>query len=69
MTTATYAGRQCRIVVEFDPPPIPDRAFDYCAWMPDEAEPGVPQGYGPTKQDALDDLLEQLESIEAERQA
>ena len=42
-------------------PPIPTRAFDYCA-MYDGDEPndngGMASGYGPTREEAERDLLE-----------
>lgn len=41
-------------------PPIPTRDFDWSA-VTDSYEPGMPIGYGPTPQAALNDLLEQIE--------
>ncbi len=38
-------------------PPIPTRKFDWCATFEDY-EPGGPQGFGPTEQDAIDDLMQ-----------
>jgi len=38
-------------------PPIPIRAFDWCATF-DNYEPGCPIGYGRTEQEAITDLLE-----------
>lgn len=52
-----------RIRTEFVYPPIPSRAFDWCA-VDDNTYDGdghSPIGYGPTEQDAIDDLIEQLE--------
>lgn len=40
--------------------PIPLRQFDWEAVM-DNYEPGCPIGYGRTEQEAIDDLLEQIE--------
>ena len=56
----TYNGR--RIAVEHVAPPIPIREFDYCATLPDSYEPGEPQGYGPTREAAIADLIEKLEA-------
>lgn len=50
-----------RIRTEFVYPPIPSRAFDWCA-VDDNTYDGdghSPIGYGPTEQDAIDDLIEQ----------
>jgi hypothetical protein len=52
----------------YDPPPIPDRRFDWCA-IDDDTHDGAPDshwrarriGYGPTEQEAIADLLAQLE--------
>jgi hypothetical protein len=41
-------------------PPIPIRDFDWIAY-PDGAEEDGPFGYGRTKQEAIDDLNEQME--------
>jgi hypothetical protein len=40
-------------------PPIPIRDFDWQATLKDY-EPGCPIGHGRTKQDAINDLLEQI---------
>ena len=37
-------------------PPIPNRSWDWCATFKGY-EPGEPIGYGPTEQQAIDDLL------------
>lgn len=42
-------------------PPIPIRQFDFCAVF-DGYEPGANIGYGRTKQDAIDDLIEQWDA-------
>lgn len=43
-------------------PPIPVRSFDWCAVDDDTYDgPGCPIGYGATEQEAIDDLLAQLE--------
>lgn len=54
------------IRVEFDYPPIPIRSFDYSA-VDDDTYDGAPDshcpiGYGPTREAAIADLLEQIES-------
>jgi hypothetical protein len=41
-------------------PPIPTRQFDWSA-TDDNYEPGCPIGYGATEQEAIADLLEQIE--------
>ena len=45
-------------------PPIPDRRFDWCAYF-DGDEPNdngsMMQGFGPTEQEAIDDLLRLLQ--------
>ena len=48
------------IHVTHDAKPIPVRDFDYCATTR-SYEPGHPIGYGPTREAAVADLLEQLE--------
>ena len=48
------------------PKPIPLRQFDWEA-VTDNYEPGAPVGYGRTRQEALDDLLEQLEESDGDR--
>lgn len=47
-----------RIVTHFDPKPIPVRDSDWQATFEGYDE-GDPVGYGPTKQEAIDDLREQ----------
>lgn len=50
-----------RIVTRYEPAPIPIRNMDWTA-IDDDTYDGVgsPIGYGATKQEAIDDLLEQL---------
>lgn len=43
------------------PPPIPLRQFDWTAVDDDTCDYDQPIGHGATEQDAIDDLLEQLE--------
>lgn len=44
------------IVTSFVHPPIPTRAFDWCAYRDGQEELGG-YGYGPTKEAAVADLL------------
>lgn len=61
-TTKTVAG--IRIQTNFWMKPIPPRQFDWSAWR-DGDEPNddgqMTIGYGATEQDAINDLLEQIE--------
>jgi hypothetical protein len=52
-----------KIITSHDFPPIPDRRFDWSAYL-DGYEPGAPLGRGPTEESAIADLLEQLEERE-----
>jgi len=47
-----------RIITENTYPPIPDRRWDWAAYR-DGYEPGDLVGYGPTKAEAIQDLLDQ----------
>jgi len=49
-----------RIIVECVNPPIPIRSFDWVAYLADH-EPGSPQGYGSTAEEAVSDLSERME--------
>jgi len=49
-----------KIITELEYPPIPTRAFDWCAML-DGYEPGDPIGYGSTEEEAIADLKRQLE--------
>lgn len=56
-----------RIKTHYDPPPIPPRDHDWCAYDDDTydgAEDSGPLaraiGYGKTEADAIDDLLDQI---------
>ena len=49
-----------KIVTSHWSKPIPDRRFDWEATF-DNYDLGSPIGYGPTEQDAIADLLEQVE--------
>lgn len=51
-----------KIRTEYVYPPIPIRDFDWSAVDDDTYDgPGCPIGSGRTKQEAIDDLLEQIE--------
>jgi hypothetical protein len=51
-----------RILTYYDPPPIPLRQFDWCAVDDSTYDgPGCPVGYGATEQEAIDDLMLQIE--------
>lgn len=43
-------------------PPIPDRSYDWLAYDSDNYEPGCPIGSGATEQEAIDDLMEQIDN-------
>lgn len=45
--------------IEYDPPPIPIRSFDWRATEPGY-EPGAPIGWGSTREEAIADLESQL---------
>jgi len=57
-----------RIKTHYDPPPIPPRDYDWCAYDDDtyDGTPGQPIGWGATEQAAIDDLLEQIADQEGE---
>lgn len=59
----THTGR--RVVVNFVYPPIPLRGFDYCATF-EGYEPGEPQGFGRTREEAIGQLIEQAYPEESE---
>jgi hypothetical protein len=52
-----------KIRVAFVYPPIPQRTFDWSAAL-DGYEPGDPLGCGPTKWEAVRDLIDQMEDRE-----
>ena len=43
----------------YDRPPVPVRSCDWSAYIAGEEEGGV-SGWGPTRQAAIEDLLEQI---------
>jgi hypothetical protein len=47
-------------------PPIPTRSFDWTAYYDGFEEAGGLVGYGRTKQEAIDDLVENCEAPEGE---
>jgi hypothetical protein len=51
--------RRPRIVTSNIFPPIPQRQFDWIATL-DDYEPGAPQGFGRTEEEAIADLREIL---------
>jgi hypothetical protein len=61
MERAAKTLEASKIVARFDPPPIRDRRFDWSAVSRDY-EPGMPIGYGTTKEEALADFREQMEN-------
>jgi hypothetical protein len=51
-----------KIRTHYDPAPIPLRQFDWCAVDDSTYDgPGCPVGYGATEQEAIDDLMMQVE--------
>ena len=46
-----------KIIVSFDPPPIPPRDHDWCAYF-DDVGPEAGQGWGATREAAIADLKE-----------
>lgn len=60
--TAQLHGRQVR--VDLILPPVPTNRWDWSAVWTDY-EPGDPIGYGATPEQALRDLREQVEMMEA----
>lgn len=54
-----------RVQTEHVYPPIPDRSCDWSAIDSDHYDEGEPIGRGATEQEAIDDLISQLEEREA----
>lgn len=50
-----------KIVTKYDPPPIPDRQYDWSACLEGASEDD-PVGFGPTMEAAIADLKIELES-------
>lgn len=51
------ADRKLIVIVNYDPPPIPERGADWYACYDHLGEDG-PIGYGATKRAAINDLLD-----------
>lgn len=58
----TIAIRNKKIVTSYVYPPIPCRSYDWSA-VTEGYEEGEPMGWGPTKERAIEDLMEQLEEV------
>lgn len=50
-----------KIITTYDPPPIPDRCFDWSAVTENYDGPGCPIGRGRTAEEAVVDLRQQLD--------
>jgi hypothetical protein len=48
-------------------PPIPIRSLDWCAWVDGTEDEDMIQGWGPTEQTAVSDLMERLEEATWQR--
>ena len=53
-----------RVKTSFVYPPIPDRRFDWAAYDDERGADNSPTGWGRTEQEAIADLLEQVEERE-----
>lgn len=51
-----------KINTSYRPAPVPTRDQDWIAVFDSSHEPGDPIGYGSTEQEAIDDLMSQVES-------
>ena len=58
-----------RILVDYDPKPIPVRRFDYVAARAGSDPECCNVGYGATEQDAIDDLLDMEACAQDEAEA
>lgn len=57
-----------RIITHNVFPPIPIRSFDWCAYLDgDDDNESAPRGWGVTETDAILDLRDQLQDIDATR--
>ena len=63
---ATVLTKQQKINIQtdYDPKPIPIRRFDWEAFDSDALDYDSVTGFGSTKEEAIADLMEQLEEIE-----
>lgn len=57
-----------KIVTEYNPPPIPVRDHDWSAIDWDTYDEGAPIGWGKTEQEAIADLMMQLEDRDEQEQ-
>lgn len=57
-TSDLVGGRKVRTENVY--PPIPLRQFDWCAWLDGDEEAG-PRGWGRTEQEAIAELMVELE--------
>ena len=53
-----------KILVRYDPPPIPGNNHDFCAIDDVTHDEGSPVGYGATPYDAVRDLMDHMETLE-----
>jgi hypothetical protein len=58
-TRLRWYAPEFRFKYEF--PPIPDRRFDWYAWRNRDDDENTIRGWGPSKEEALKDLLEKIE--------
>jgi hypothetical protein len=56
-----------KIVTSFMYPPIPIRAFDWCAWFDDEGAEAGRYGYGATEAEAILDFKQNCQEDHDER--
>lgn len=56
-----------KIITLYEPPPIPDRRWDWIAYDDDTygGEPGDPVGRGRTEREAVEDFLERVDRVSA----
>ena len=52
-----------KIVTNYNPPPIPNRNFDWCAWSDGLLDEG-PIGFGATEREAVEELFDKLEDYD-----
>ena len=50
------------VLTDYDPPPIPARDFDYIAWHADGRSDGELCGRGRTRSEAIEDLLDRMDT-------
>lgn len=59
--TVIINGKEEVVTTENVCPPIPIRVHDWQAWIDSTYEYGMPVGEGKTEQEAIDNLIEQME--------